>query len=124
MRSCSLATVAKFFRSAQSVEYRVRPQSTSSLVFAYLGRLSRRILCLLSISCGHESDPRWPSGKISTSGGGRFQVRNPIPLHAKSYVAAKRPPAGVVRNLGERGDSSGVVLVIWKRFRITRSVPK
>ncbi|GBN99745.1 hypothetical protein AVEN_45548-1 [Araneus ventricosus] len=39
-----------------------------------------------------------------------LQVRNPIPLkirrvwgllRAKSYVAAKRPPVGVVRNFGE-----------------------
>ncbi|GBL98198.1 hypothetical protein AVEN_268283-1 [Araneus ventricosus] len=46
--------------------------------------------------------PRWSSGKV--------QARNPIPLkirrawgplHAKSYVVAKRPPAGVAWKLGE-----------------------
>ncbi|GBL75254.1 hypothetical protein AVEN_194484-1 [Araneus ventricosus] len=49
-------------------------------------------------------------------GGAGFQVRNLIPLkicriwgllHAKSYVASKCPPAGVLRKLGERGISPG-----------------
>ncbi|GBM26001.1 hypothetical protein AVEN_78913-1 [Araneus ventricosus] len=52
---------------------------------------------------------------------GGFQVRNPIPqkirrvwslLHVKSYVGVKRPPAGVVRKLGEGDAGSGVVVVI------------
>ncbi|GBN17254.1 hypothetical protein AVEN_212951-1 [Araneus ventricosus] len=43
-------------------------------------------------------------------GTGRSQARNPIPLkihrvwgplHAESYVVAKRPPVGVARKLGE-----------------------
>ncbi|GBN88372.1 hypothetical protein AVEN_107255-1 [Araneus ventricosus] len=43
-------------------------------------------------------------------GNGDFQVRNPIQLkihrvwcllHVKSYVVAKRPPAGVVRKFGQ-----------------------
>ncbi|GBN46725.1 hypothetical protein AVEN_264906-1 [Araneus ventricosus] len=51
--------------------------------------------------------PRWPSGKVSTPGP---VVRDPIPLkirrvsgllHAKSYVAAKRPPVDVERKFGE-----------------------
>ncbi|GBM34897.1 hypothetical protein AVEN_41448-1 [Araneus ventricosus] len=51
--------------------------------------------------------PRWPSGKVGTGGS---QARNPIPskirlvwglLHSKSYVVAKRPPAGVARKFGE-----------------------
>ncbi|GBM54136.1 hypothetical protein AVEN_113299-1 [Araneus ventricosus] len=54
--------------------------------------------------------PRWPNGKVSTSGLGGSQVRNPIPpkirrvwdlLHAKSYVVAKRPPVDVAWKLGE-----------------------
>ncbi|GBM31184.1 hypothetical protein AVEN_242600-1 [Araneus ventricosus] len=51
----------------------------------------------------------------------RPQAQNPIPpkirrvwgqLHAKSYVVAKRPPAGVAWKFGEGGARSGVVLVI------------
>ncbi|GBM17978.1 hypothetical protein AVEN_238380-1 [Araneus ventricosus] len=54
-------------------------------------------------------------------GTGEFQVRDPIPLkirrvwgllHAAPYVVVKRPPAGVVRKLGEGGASSGVVLAV------------
>ncbi|GBM77268.1 hypothetical protein AVEN_265574-1, partial [Araneus ventricosus] len=61
--------------------------------------------------------PRWPSGKVSTSGP---EVRNPIPLkirrvwgllHAKSYVGSKRPPVAVARKFGEGDPGSGVVLV-------------
>ncbi|GBM22521.1 hypothetical protein AVEN_160058-1 [Araneus ventricosus] len=53
---------------------------------------------------------RWPSGKILSFGAGGFQVRNSIPLdiscvwgplHAKSYVVAKRPPVGEAWNVGE-----------------------
>ncbi|GBL91110.1 hypothetical protein AVEN_184475-1 [Araneus ventricosus] len=54
--------------------------------------------------------PLWPSGKASALRQKGFQVRNPIPLkirrvlgelHLKSYVMAKRPPAGVMRKFGE-----------------------
>ncbi|GBL93157.1 hypothetical protein AVEN_70356-1, partial [Araneus ventricosus] len=45
-------------------------------------------------------------------------------LHAKSYVVTKRTPVGVARKFGEVGASSGVVLIIRPRFKITRSVPK
>ncbi|GBM37268.1 hypothetical protein AVEN_244950-1 [Araneus ventricosus] len=53
---------------------------------------------------------RWPSGRDSALGAGGFQVRDPIPLkirrvggplHAKSYLVAKRHPAGVARKFGE-----------------------
>ncbi|GBL74466.1 hypothetical protein AVEN_166368-1, partial [Araneus ventricosus] len=37
---------------------------------------------------------------------------------------AKRPPVGVMLKFGEGSDSSGVVLVIGPRFKITRSIPK
>ncbi|GBN70995.1 hypothetical protein AVEN_229875-1 [Araneus ventricosus] len=51
LRSCSFSHGNKVFPvCAKCGVARVRPQSTSSLVFAYLGRLWRRILCLLSIS--------------------------------------------------------------------------
>ncbi|GBN90425.1 hypothetical protein AVEN_61885-1 [Araneus ventricosus] len=54
----------------------------------------------------HESElPRNPRLRA-----GGFQFRKPIPLkirrvlgllHVKSYIGAKRPPAGVVRKFGE-----------------------
>ncbi|GBN96572.1 hypothetical protein AVEN_180189-1 [Araneus ventricosus] len=65
--------------------------------------------------------PRWPSGKVPTSGPEGRRFRNPIPpkirrvwglLHAKPYAVAKRPPVGVARKLGEGCASPGVVLVI------------
>ncbi|GBM98795.1 hypothetical protein AVEN_65114-1, partial [Araneus ventricosus] len=34
-------------------------------------------------------------------------------------ASGKRPPAGVVWKLGERSASSGIVLVIGPRFKIT-----
>ncbi|GBM03249.1 hypothetical protein AVEN_129108-1 [Araneus ventricosus] len=54
--------------------------------------------------------PRRPSGRVLGFGAGGFQVRNSIPLeislvwgplHAKSYVVAKRPPVGEAWNVGE-----------------------
>ncbi|GBN87086.1 hypothetical protein AVEN_119375-1 [Araneus ventricosus] len=49
--------------------------------------------------------PQWPSGKVSTSGpvGSRFEAwirRVWDLLHVKSYVVAKRTPAGAVRKFG------------------------
>ncbi|GBO12941.1 hypothetical protein AVEN_63926-1 [Araneus ventricosus] len=50
--------------------------------------------------------PRWPSGKVSTSGPEGRRFENPIPLkicrvwgllHTKSYAVAKRPPIGVAQ---------------------------
>ncbi|GBM18459.1 hypothetical protein AVEN_66819-1 [Araneus ventricosus] len=58
-------------------------------------------------SPGGQVRPRWPSGKVSTSGP---EGRNPIPLkirrvwgllHVKSYVVVKRPPVGVAWKFGE-----------------------
>ncbi|GBN35364.1 hypothetical protein AVEN_225762-1 [Araneus ventricosus] len=56
------------------------------------------------------STPNRIKGRGGLVAGSRFQVRNPIPLkihrvwgplHAKSYVVAKRPPVGVTWKFGE-----------------------
>ncbi|GBM40914.1 hypothetical protein AVEN_234048-1 [Araneus ventricosus] len=42
--------------------------------------------------------PRWPTGKVPIP----LKIRREWgPLHAKSYVVAKRPPVGVTRKFGE-----------------------
>ncbi|GBN72801.1 hypothetical protein AVEN_161785-1 [Araneus ventricosus] len=42
----------------------------------------------------------------------------------KSHVAFKRLPAGVVRKTRDRSASSGAVLLMCPRFKITMPVPK
>ncbi|GBM34737.1 hypothetical protein AVEN_208897-1 [Araneus ventricosus] len=44
------------------------------------------------------------------------------PLHATSYVGAKRPPVSVAPKPGEVGASPGLVFAIRPRFKIARSV--
>ncbi|GBM42043.1 hypothetical protein AVEN_30400-1 [Araneus ventricosus] len=68
----------------------------------------------------HSRGLRWPRGKVLNSEpevtcwklNSTEDLKCMGQLHAKSYIAAKRLPAGVVWKLGEGDASSGVILVI------------
>ncbi|GBM30377.1 hypothetical protein AVEN_21489-1 [Araneus ventricosus] len=81
-----------------------------------------------TLVCGCHEARNCKMGLVLASGleNSRFETRfhRTGPLRAKSRVAVKRHLVGVVRELGERNASSGVVFVIRPGFKITRYVPK
>ncbi|GBM00488.1 hypothetical protein AVEN_111720-1 [Araneus ventricosus] len=77
--------------------------------------------------------PRWRNGKDSALGSKGFQVRKLIPLkirrvlgllHVKSYVGGQMSSRWCGVEVWKGGVGSGVVHVIWPRFKITSFVPK
>ncbi|GBL85830.1 hypothetical protein AVEN_63163-1 [Araneus ventricosus] len=88
-----------FFSSCYTLYIRVLHISLFKIIF------STPKDTLLQAFCFSKKRPQWPSGRISALGpeGSRLETRRVWGLlQDKSYVVAKRPPAGVAWKFGER----------------------